>query len=198
MHSPSAPPRRVGRPRRAGLDEAILDAALSEMARVGYARMGMEEVARAAGTTRTTVYARFPSKAALATSALESMRLRTPRHRTGNLRTDLIEELSLFRSGALRPHGMAMIGAVLAAEHEHPDLLRLFRKRVIAPRRQNLRRILRDAADNGELDPQVDIELGITMLIGSLYAAYAAGHPPGSDWPGRVVEAWLRANGRPA
>ena len=189
------PSRLPGRPRREDLDERILDAALAEMARVGYTRMSVEGVARAAGTTRPSVYSRFASKAELAAKALESMRLRTPRAHTGDMRADLIEELSLLRQGALRPHGMAMLGAVLAEEHEHPELLRLYRKHVIAPRRANLRRVLQAGRQAGELDPEANIELGITMLVGSLFAAYSAGRPPGREWPQRVVDAWLRANG---
>jgi AcrR family transcriptional regulator len=123
----NAEPGPLGRPRRDGLDHAILDATLAEMARAGYPRMSVEAVARQAGTTKPTVYARFPSKAALATAALESLRQSTPRHLTGDVRHDLIE---------------------------------------------------------------------VTMLVGSLHAAAIAGRPPGKDWPGRVVDAWLRQDER--
>jgi AcrR family transcriptional regulator len=187
-------PLRRGRPRRQGLDDAILSATLKELARVGYSRMSLDTVARAAGTTKPTIYARFPSKAALATASLESLRRATPRHLTGDVRRDLIEELTLLRSGALRSGGASMLGAVMAEEHENPELLKLFRKHVVQPRRQNLRRILRAACDNGQLDPDADIELGITMLVGSLHASLMAGKPVGRDWPERVVDAWLRQN----
>jgi AcrR family transcriptional regulator len=190
-----ATPIRRGRPRRPGLDEAILDATLAELARVGYSRMSLDAVASAAGTTKPTIYARFPSKAALATAALESLRRATPRHPTGDVRKDLIEELTLLRAGGLRAGGASMLGAVIAEQHENPELLRLFRKHVVQPRRQNLRRILRAARDAGQLDPEADIELGITMLVGSLHASYIAGKPIGRDWPERVVDAWLRQNG---
>lgn len=188
------PPPRAGRPRREGLDQAILHAALDEMARVGYSRMSMESVARQAGTTKPTIYARWPSKAAVAAAALESLRRRTPRHPSGDMRTDLIEELMLLRSGALRANGMTMLGAVLVEQHENPDLLRLFRKHVVTPRRENLRRILRAGSKTGQLQPDADIELAITMLVGSLYAAYMAGRPIARNWPERVVDAWLRQN----
>jgi AcrR family transcriptional regulator len=187
--------RLRGRPRREGLDEAILDAALAELGRVGYARMTVGAVAAAAGTTKPTVYARFPSKEALATSAVAHMRRRTARPRlTGDVRADLVAELRLFRAGALRPFGMSMLGSVLAEEHETPELLRLFRERVISPRRASLRRILRAASADGQLAPDTDIELGISMLVGSLYALYSAGRRVPQDWPERVVDAWLGAN----
>jgi AcrR family transcriptional regulator len=189
-------PTRRGRPRTAGLDEAILGAALDEMSRVGYARMSVDAVAQRAGTTKPTVYTRYRSKAALATAALESMRRRTPRRPTGDARADLVAELTLFRQGALRPHGMSMLGAVLAEEHETPELLERFRRHVVAPRRENLLRILRAGVEAGQIRPTADLELGVTMLIGSLYATYVEGKRVRADWPERVVDAWLVANAR--
>jgi AcrR family transcriptional regulator len=185
----------AGRPRREGLDQAILDAALHELARAGYGRMTLAAVARRAGTTKPSIYARFPSKAALATGALESLRRRTPRHRSGDVRADLIEELSLLRNGALRANGMTLVGAVLVEERENPEFIRQFRKHVVEPRRANLRAILVAGRESGQLDEDADIELAITMMIGSLYAAYMAGVRTRRDWAERVVEAWLRANG---
>ena len=185
---------RLGRPRLPGLDEALLVAALEEMSRVGYARMNLAAVAQGAGTTKTTLYSRYRSKEALATAALESLRRRTERELSGDVRQDLIEELTLFRQGALRPYGMSMVGAVLAEEHENPEFLTLFRKHVVRPRRENLRRILKAAATSGQLKPAADIELGIAMMIGALYASYMAGKRPGPDWPRRVVDAWFEAN----
>jgi AcrR family transcriptional regulator len=188
-------PRR-GRPRREGLDEAILDAALAEMARVGYTRMTVGAVAAAAGTTKPSVYSRFASKELLATSAIAQMRRRTPRPRlSSDVRADLVAELRLFRAGALRPFGMSMLGSVLAEEHETFELLRLFREQVIAPRRASLRRILEAARADGQIAAAADVELGISMLVGSLYALYSAGSPVPRDWPERVADAWLRSNG---
>jgi AcrR family transcriptional regulator len=194
MPTTRSTPASPGRPRRRGLDDAIRDAALGEIRRVGYSGMSLDAVARRAETTKPTIYARFQSKAGLATAALESLRLRTPRHRSGDVRADLIEELSLFRSGALRANGMTLLGAVLVEQHENPDFLKLFRRHVVEPRRQNLRSILSAAVQAGQIDPDADVEVAITMMIGSLYAAYMAGTKTGRDWPERVVEAWLRKN----
>jgi AcrR family transcriptional regulator len=188
--------RRAGRPRRAGLDETILEAALAELARVGYARMTIAAVAERAHTTKPTVYDRFSNKAELAARALESLRQRTPRRLTGDMRADLVEELSLLRAGALERRGVTMLAAVLAEEQTNPELLRVFRKHVIGPRRANIRRILEAGKESGWLEKDADVELGVSMLVGSLYATYSAGKPVRRDWPERVVDAWLRANGR--
>lgn len=186
--------RPVGRPRREGLDEAILEATLEELARVGYARMTVARVAERAHTTKPTVYDRFATKAELAARALESLRQRTPRRLSGDTRADLIEELSLLRSGALERKGITMLAAVLSEEQTNPELLRAFRTHVIGPRRANIRRILETGKRSGQVDSAADVELGISMLVGSLYAAYSAGKPVRRDWPERVADAWLRAN----
>src|SRR4051812_18363905 len=61
------PPRRGrGRPRRAEADAEILDAALAMLRAGGYRELSLDEVARRAGTAKSSIYRRWPSKAALA------------------------------------------------------------------------------------------------------------------------------------
>src|SRR5882757_9493278 len=62
----SDPPRGRGRPRRAEADAEILDAALSMLSAGGYRDLSLDEVARRAGTAKSSIYRRWPSKAALA------------------------------------------------------------------------------------------------------------------------------------
>ena len=72
----------------------VLDAAIVELARSGYAAFRMDEVAARAGVNRTTVYRRWPNRVALVTAVVN--RLRTPlRHNplpdSGALEQDLVE-----------------------------------------------------------------------------------------------------------
>src|SRR5919204_5612287 len=128
-----------GRPRSAAVDEAILEAALAEMAEQGYARMSVDAVASRAGVSKPTLYLRHPSKAALATAAVASLRSSPRPEPTGDTRADLVALLRLFRSGVERPYGIAMIGTVLAEEAHTPELMRLFRERLVEPRRRGPR-----------------------------------------------------------
>jgi len=63
---PDQPIRGRGRPRRTEADAEILDAARALLNEGGYRALGLDEVARRAGTAKSSIYRRWPSKAALA------------------------------------------------------------------------------------------------------------------------------------
>lgn len=179
--------RKRGRPRSPEVDRNILCAVMKVMARSGYAGMSIEEVAAEAGVSRPTIYLRYPGKAELATAALAAYRDRGRPEETGDTHADLVARLRHFRLGVERPFGMAMIGSVLAEEHATPELLSLFRERVVEPRRRELREVLEHARERGELGEAADAEAAVNMLVGSYYAQYLAGDPFPEDWPGSVV-----------
>lgn len=58
--------RGRGRPRRPEADAEIVDAALAMLLAGGYRALSLDEVARRAGTAKSSIYRRWPSKAALA------------------------------------------------------------------------------------------------------------------------------------
>ena len=77
-----------------------------------------------------------------------------------------------------------------------PGLLRLYRERIVIPRRSRLRAILQRAVTQG-LVPGGDLELAIASLTGSLYALALAGSIP-TRWPARAAaHAWRFLGGTP-
>jgi AcrR family transcriptional regulator len=182
---------RAGRPRSARADAAILDAAMAEMRERGYARMSVDGVAARAGVSKPTVYLRHAGKAQLATAALAAQQQRALPRPTGDTRADLVAHLRQLRRGVERPFGMATLGTVLAEEARTPELLALFRKRIVAPRRRAIRAVLGVALDRGELRPHADLDAAVIALVGSYYAQYLAGPPFPRAWPGTVVDVVL-------
>src|SRR5215472_4516890 len=89
--------RRVGRPRCAATDRAVLAASLRQLAEGGYNRMSVESVAAEAGTTKPTVYRRWPTKADLAVAALAHLQAQAPPALTGSTADDLRAVLEDFR-----------------------------------------------------------------------------------------------------
>ena len=82
---------------------------------------------------------------------------------------------------------MALIGTVLAEEAHTPELLALFRERLVVPRRQMLRAILDRAKRRGELRRGANLDAAVNLLVGAFYARYLASSaiPPG--FPGELV-----------
>jgi AcrR family transcriptional regulator len=183
--------RAPGRPRSAGADEAILAAALAELGERGYARMSVDAVAARAGVSKPTVYLRHPTKADLATAAIASMRARPRPAPTDDVRADLVAHLRLLRGGLERPNGMQMLGTVLAEEYETPELLALFRERLVAPRRRELRAILVAARDRGELRRDANLDVAVTALVGAFFARHLSGDSLGGRFVTQVVDTVL-------
>jgi AcrR family transcriptional regulator len=174
------------------VDERILNAAFQLLAQTGYVRMSMDAVALEAGVTKPTIYRRYPGKMQLALAAIRAYCDQDPPLLVGSTRADLVTEMRNFRRALDRPHGMALVGTVLAEEHETPALLASFRAYLVAPRRRSVLDILDQARQRGEIRPDADLDLASTMLIGAYYAQYLAGTPFADDWAECAVDAVLR------
>lgn len=113
----AAPTRRTAGtqrgPRSASVVASVHEATRAELARVGFAGLTMDGVARAAGVHRSTLYRRWPSRAALLTDLLEPLLQAYGRlERTGVLEDDLFSLMSTIRDNTLRPEGRALFAAL--------------------------------------------------------------------------------------
>jgi AcrR family transcriptional regulator len=176
-----------GRPRDTGVDEAVLAATLKLMAERGYTGMSIDAIAKAADVGKPSIYRRWKDKADIATAALAQLQMREPRDAPGPTRQRLVAHLRAFRASLLRPHGMSMLGTILAEEHRTPELLGLFRERIVATRRCRLRRLLEEGVASGEVRPDADLDAAINAMVGSFYARYLSGDPIPLQWADRVV-----------
>ncbi len=192
-HRPAAE-RSPGRPREPEVDQRILDAAMRLMAQDGFVRMSMGAVAEAAGVTKPTIYRRYPSKIELALAAIVAYCDKAPVHLTGDTRADLVAQLQQFRFAMDRPHGMAMLGTMLAEEHTTPELLQAFRESLVYPRRAAIQAIIALAYARGELRPETNLLLLENMLVGAYYAQYLSGVPFAPDWAEQLVDLVLPAH----
>lgn len=185
---------RLGRPRDAAIDVAVLAAARRQLAEGGYAALSLAAVAHEAGTTRPAIYRRFPTKAALAESAMASFPADEPPAAVADPFDDLVAELTDFRRGVSLPGRLSLVGTMLQATTD-ADAAERYRAQVIAPRRARLRAILERAAAAGQIATDADLDVAVTMLTGSWYARCLAGAPEPDDWPRRVAALTWRAVG---
>jgi AcrR family transcriptional regulator len=166
--SPKPSPSGRGRPRDGALDERILDQVLALMASRGYVGLTLDELAVRSGVAKTTILRRWPSKAAVAAAGVERLALQSvdvPDF--GTLHRDLHALLHGAVDTFARGSGKFVPRLLREAGH-HPEITDLL-DGVLHTRRQAYRRVLARAVSRGELDPSVDQELLIDMLIGPVW-----------------------------
>jgi AcrR family transcriptional regulator len=188
-------PRPPGRPRNERATQAITEAALRQLAVLGYARVSMESIASEAGVARATVYRRFKDKADLITAAIaDNPGGRFPDQPSGNPRADVIAYLEAFDE-RFGESCVEVIGTLLGSRDE-TEALALHRQRVVEPRTGYIRSLLVRAQELEELPPDTDVELAVQMLTGSVLARRVNGTPSPPDWARRAVDMLWRSERR--
>lgn len=137
----------------------VLEAALKELARSGYADFRMQAVAARAGVNKTTIYRRWPSRRALVEALVERMRasLRVrPLPDTGSLEGDLVEAFAQRSAVGNQVEGRAW--ARLLEERSQPEVEAIIGAAVNA-RRDQWRVMVRRAIDRGEVPQRTNPEL---------------------------------------
>ncbi len=169
---------KPGRPRDPEADRAILRATLQILTDQGYAGMSVERVASEAGVGKTTIYRRYSSKEELATAAMGSLidNLGSPPD-TGSARLDIIELLQQSVAALAQGPGFAMIGALLVEERRNPQLIEMFRQRIIFPRREQMIETLQRGVDRGEILEDINLEVALQALVGAVYTRHILGVP---------------------
>jgi AcrR family transcriptional regulator len=175
-------PARIGRPRSAEADRAIIQATLELIAEEGLAPVTVEAVAARAGVGKTTVYRRWAGKDELVVDALASLNDDLEPIGAGPASERLIRLLDQLRLRAQGTVGGRIFPAMAACSGTHPQLWALFHERVLEPRRELLRSLLREGVRTGELRADLDIELAVNLLVGGM--VYALNLRP----PGEVVD----------
>jgi AcrR family transcriptional regulator len=163
--------RRPGRPRGAGVDEAILDATVDLLAEQGFLALTIEAVAARAGVAKTTVYRRWPNKDELLVDAVTCIKGPAIDPPGESVRSDLLWMLNRMRDGWFKGRFGRLMGRLAADGLERPDLYREGRDRYVAPRHAAMRRIVQRGIDEGSIRSDVDPEWVIAMIASPIIAA---------------------------
>jgi AcrR family transcriptional regulator len=166
----AAATRRPGRPRSEQAEQALLDATIEAVGECGIDGVRCEDVAARAGVGKATLYRRWPGKEDLLIAAFAALKRPLPEPRGESVRDDLIAMLEVVAADADDPR-YAQHYALLHAEGErYPRLVALYKERVMEPRREAMRSVLRRGVANGELRPDLDLEVAVLALTGAVIA----------------------------
>ena len=155
------------RGRAAQVVERVMQATLQELARVGYAALRIDEVAARSEVNKTTVYRRWPTKAALVAAALQGQMRERPTIDTGSVRGDLRASLLAIANLRLRDRGVLR---VVLAERTDPEVDAITRRLRQALRRTRIEMVKRGVA-RGELPEGTDAEAVVDLVSAPLHRA---------------------------
>lgn len=182
---------RAGRPRDRQIDAAVLKAALAVLKESGYGALTFEEVARRAGTSKPSIYRRWPGRPQLVLSALAQRLGNVVVPDTGCSLCDLDECLKIF-VGSFRRMPAGVISPLFADCAGDGVLRAAFMTALFDPPRAAVRKALERAQARGDLRADVHVELIVDLIASFVHYRALFGHARISDVEiERAVEALL-------
>ena len=146
------------------------EAALQELAEVGYGAFTIDSVANRCGVARSTIYRHWPDKVALIADAFETLNQQpqpddaphgeSPRTRIHRLLRHLAE---VFQDSIFS----ACVPSLIEGAERHADV-RSFHHRFSDQRRKALVDAIADGVTAGEVSPRIDPELAAVALAGAI------------------------------
>lgn len=176
-----------GRPRDLEIDRAVLSAVREHLAVHGLAGLSIAAVAEDAGTTRATIYRRWPDKLTLALASIADLAEKEPPKPTDNPLKDLIAELTHFRQCITDASSLALAGVMLQNEID-PKFQRSYRKLLVEPRRARILACLERGILKGQIAADSDIAVAASFATGSWYAFSISGNTIPKDWAERTAQ----------
>ena len=157
-------------PRAERSKQAILDATrelLAEGGEVG--SLTVEAVAARSGVAKTTIYRRWRDKWELALDAvmIDMLPGFAEPVDVGDTRKELVTFVqAAVKNLAAPPRTMKGLVSQIATD---PELSRVYRERVVEPRREQLRPVIERGIARGDLRPDTDVALVHELLLGPVF-----------------------------
>ncbi|MBF8189860.1 TetR/AcrR family transcriptional regulator [Nonomuraea sp. K274] len=186
--------RPAGRPRSEKAEKAIIEATLDLIGEgMGVSELSIEAIAARAGVGKTTIYRRWGNKEDLVVDALSTLKAPLPVLGGVSVRDDLISLLDAMVRESGQARTRCVMNIAMSEADRYPRLMERFLKRAVEPRREAMRAALERGIASGELRPDLDVNMGMAVLSGTMFWHTKWG--PAGDLPAdlaeRVVDAAL-------
>jgi AcrR family transcriptional regulator len=158
----------VARTPSAAAHEKVLDAAMQLMSERGIEATSMDSIAQLSGVSKATVYKHWHDKDALCLDVLGRLRDAPPQFRSGNPRRDLVDLLTHVARAKRPGRLMKLFPKIIGYAASHPTFGRAVQRIAIGPTEAEFTRILSEAVAAGDLAPDVDQDIAISLLFGPI------------------------------
>jgi TetR/AcrR family transcriptional regulator, regulator of autoinduction and epiphytic fitness len=167
----------------------ILDAAVQELADVGYGGVTIESIAARAGVGKSTIYRHWPDKLALIADAFETFHVQMVPDLGDRTARESIELLLSHVAEIVVDSTWSRCIPALIEGAERDPRVQAFHHRYNAERRQALIDLITRGIEAGEFPPAVHPELATVALLGAIfYRRLMTGEPLPADSAGELVE----------
>jgi AcrR family transcriptional regulator len=173
--------KNPGRPRSARADEAIVEAVLALLSDgVTAEALTIEAVAAKAGVGKATIYRRWANKDALLIDAVAALKGPLPQIGGVSVREDLLTLMRPIGRSTISSRTAAVLPCLIPELKRSPKLAAVYQK-VLEPRRQLVRDVLRRGIDAGELRADLDLDVVGALLVGPMLAQSVLNWDPNLD-----------------
>ena len=180
--------------------DQVLKAAARLFAERGIDSTSMDAVAAAAGVSKATIYKHWRDKDALCIAVLSRLRgdcaepsravPGDPRSRIAALLEHHVKERRSDVQTRMMPHLMAYAS-------RNPEFAKAWRRLVMEPTRTELAELLKKAVAEGQLQPNLDLDLSVALLTGPMMYRRVLGLMHAkmpNNMAQRVVDAFWKAH----
>lgn len=170
-----SPPRKIikkqrktgrGRPRSQSADEGIFRAAGEILLERGYDQLTIDEVARRAGTGKTTIYRRYSDKRELVRAFVDHIFFDSPLPEAGGDPSRLAAEIVRMTNAFYQTQPGKVLLTLLPVLSREP-VLGPAAVSAIAARRDHLTNIMREAFRDAAISPEI-ASASLDLLIGAV------------------------------
>lgn len=175
--TPTQTPRAPGRPRSDATRQAILDASAHLLESESYDKISIERIAAEAKVGKQSIYRWWGGKADVMLAAYTERVIPRlpPRAPTGDSVGDLEDFLKQYFASVRAPLVRRAMQGLLAEAQLDSDFRLRFYGVFVASRRTNFRQLLRHGVANGQLRPDLDVEMIIDLLNGAFWYRLLSG-----------------------
>jgi AcrR family transcriptional regulator len=163
----------------------VLNAAARLFADQGIDATSMDAIAEASGVSKATIYKHWPDKTALCLevmSSLHGLEPFPPIRISEDVRADVVTFLGRHPPKPRSELRSRLMPHLMAYAVRRPAFGQAWRLRVIDPPRLQLAELLKRAVDEGQLSPDLDIDVAAVELLGPMMyrnlLRLMGGHPP--------------------
>lgn len=189
------------KPRSQRAHDAVLDSAISLFADRGIEGTSVDAIAAHSGVSKATIYKHWPDKKALCLETLgrlHGLHLPRPSFDSGCIRQDLVDFLSYRPPAEYNEQRERTMPSVIAYAARDSEFGAAWRKHIMGKAIEQAREIMLRGIRTGVLRSDMDLELGVSLLLGPLMynKIFRGANCDVTDQVSGIADAFLRAFGK--